>query len=77
MTDTSADADRVLLEIFRRMSPAEKWLQLGALYRCGRMLAEAGARRQNPAASADDVMNDWKNRTTRSGAAASARSVHE
>jgi hypothetical protein len=76
VTDTCADAERVLIDVYRRMSPAEKWRQLGALYRCGRILAEAGARRQNPTASADDIRRDWMSRTAALSLAAAITGAH-
>jgi hypothetical protein len=57
--DTSAEAERVLTEVYRRMSPGEKWLRLGELYRDARALHAAGVRLRNPSATARDIHEAW------------------
>jgi len=59
LTDTSAEADRVLTEIYRRMSPGDKWLRLGHTYRDARLLHAAGVRLRNPAATRLDIHASW------------------
>src|SRR5947209_12899407 len=59
LTDTSAEAERVLTEVHRSLPPARKWLQLGEMYRTARLLHEAGVRMRKPDASAGDVIEDW------------------
>ena len=59
MTDTTPEAERILIDVYRRMSVSDKWLQLGELYRTGRLLHEAGFRLRCPEATAADVVNDW------------------
>ena len=57
--DTSPEADRVLTQIFRKMTVDQKWLLLGKLYRSAKLLHEAGVRDRNPTASAADVREAW------------------
>lgn len=59
MTDTSPEAERVLNDVYRRMSPGQKWLRLGQLYREARLLHAAGVRLRNPSATPRDVVEDW------------------
>jgi hypothetical protein len=59
LSDTSAEAERVLTEVYRRMSPGEKWLRLGEMYRDARALHAAGVRLRNPSATARDIHEAW------------------
>jgi hypothetical protein len=59
LTDTSPEAERILIEAYRQMSPGRKWLRLGELYRDARLLHAAGVRRRNPAATPRDILVDW------------------
>jgi hypothetical protein len=59
MSDTSPEAEKVLIEVYRRMPPAQKWLQLGQMYDDARALHAAGVRLRNPGATARDVQADW------------------
>lgn len=59
MTDTSPDAEKVLTDIFRRMSPARKWQRLADLYRTGKALHAAGYGQRHPAASVQEIHRDW------------------
>lgn len=63
MNDIAPEARAVLTEVYRRMSPSDKWRQIGELYRTARLLHEASFRRDHPAASARDVVNNWMERT--------------
>src|SRR5262245_30127262 len=57
--DTSPEAERVLAEVYRRMSPGQKWLRLGQTYRDARGLHAAGVRLRNPGATPRDVHQAW------------------
>jgi hypothetical protein len=59
LTDTSPEAERVLIEVYRRMSPGRKWLLMGQAYWDARLLHAAGVRLRNPAATPRDVLVDW------------------
>ncbi len=59
MIDTSPEAAAVLSETYRKMSRARKWLQLGEIYACAKLLAEAGVRLRDPCASPDDIRDAW------------------
>jgi hypothetical protein len=59
LTDTSAEADRVLAEVYRRMPIGRKWLLLGADYRCARVLHGAGVRQRNPASTPAEIQKAW------------------
>ena len=53
--DTSPEAERVQIEIWRRMTPAEKFAVFAALQRDVELLAEAGIRRRHPDATDREV----------------------
>jgi hypothetical protein len=57
--DTSPAADRVQVEIFRKMTVDQKWRLLGKLYRSAKLLHEAGVRERNPKATAQEVHEAW------------------
>lgn len=57
--DTTPEARRVMVEVFRRMPTADKWRRLQQLYRAGRVLHEAGFKQRSPNATAQEVVNDW------------------
>jgi hypothetical protein len=59
LTDTSPEAERVLVESYRRMPFAEKWRQMGAIYRTARALHAFGVRLRNPAATPQQIAEDW------------------
>jgi hypothetical protein len=59
LTDTSPEAAAVLIEVYRKMSPGQKWRIIGQTYRDGRALHAAGVRLRNPGATAEDVLADW------------------
>ena len=63
MTDTSPDAEQVLIEVYRKMPIEQKWRQLGELFRCAKILVESGVRMQNPAASPREIHQAWLTRT--------------
>ncbi len=53
--DTSADAERVQLDLLRRMTPAEKAQLVSELTLAVQQLAFAGIRQMEPAASDDEI----------------------
>src|SRR5262249_43091685 len=53
------EAERVLTEVYRRMSPAQKWRLLGQAYQDARALHAAGLRLWNPAISQREIVEDW------------------
>ena len=59
MTDTTLEAKRILVDVFRRMSPGEKWLRLDDLYRDARAMHAAGVRLRNPLATLRDIHEAW------------------
>jgi hypothetical protein len=60
LTDTSPEAEQVLREAYRRMTFAQKWRQMGAIYHTARVLHEAGIRLRDPAATPEDVERSWR-----------------
>jgi hypothetical protein len=58
-TDTSPEAERVLIGVYRKMPVGQKWLQLGEMYRDARVLHAAGVRRRNPGATRSDIHRAW------------------
>jgi hypothetical protein len=59
LSDTSPEAERVLIEANRCMTPARKWFLLGDLYRFARSLHASGLRLRNPHATAALIRDDW------------------
>ena len=59
LSDTAPDVERLMYDVYRRMSPARKWTNLRDDYRMARALHAAGVRRRNPAASLADIQADW------------------
>ena len=57
--DTSADAQRILADVYRRMSPARKLNLQAADYRSERELHRAGLRDREPDATPDDIGRSW------------------
>jgi len=62
LTDTSPEAQRVLTDVYRCMTPGRKWLLLAEAYQTLRLLHASGVRLRNPRASARDVLADWIHR---------------
>ena len=60
--DTSPQAQRILCEIYRRMTPAEKFERIFSAYRFGRQLNMAGIRLSNPGATEEQVWHIWARR---------------
>jgi hypothetical protein len=59
LSDTSPEAERVLIEVHRRMTPARKWRLLGSIYRDARALHAAGMRYRNPAVTPREITQAW------------------
>jgi hypothetical protein len=59
ISDTSPEADRVLTEVYRRMTPAQKWRLLGQMYDDARALHAAGLRMWNPTLTPGEITEDW------------------
>jgi hypothetical protein len=58
-SDTSPEAERILVDILRRMTPAEKWLRLGDIYRRAKLLHATGARSRDPSATPEKIRDHW------------------
>jgi hypothetical protein len=59
LSDTTPEAQRVLVEVYRRMSPARKWELMGETFHTGKILHAAGYRRNHPNASMDELQSAW------------------
>lgn len=59
ISDTTPEAERVLTEVYRRMTPAQRWRNLGQAYQDARALHAAGLRLWNPAVSEREITEDW------------------
>src|SRR5215204_6586226 len=59
LSDTSPEADRVLTEVYRRLTFAEKWRQVGQMFRDARALHAMGLRMTNPTITALEITADW------------------
>jgi hypothetical protein len=60
LTDTTPEAQQVLTECYRRMTPERKWRIMLDAYRMSRALHEAGFRMRHPEASPRMVQADWR-----------------
>ena len=58
-TDTSAEARRILSDVYRRMAPSRKLQLQVADYRSERALHEAGRRSREPSATIGDIRRSW------------------
>ena len=58
-TDTSKEAQQVLIGIYRRMPPAVKMRRIFEAYRTGKMLAMAGLRLSHPDATEKKIWQLW------------------
>jgi hypothetical protein len=61
-TDTSPEAQQVLLDIYRRMPPAVKVRRIFDAYQTGKMLAMAGLRLLYPNATEKQIWFLWAKR---------------
>jgi len=60
LTDTSPEALRVLVECYRRMTPARKWRILSDAYRTARALHETGCRLRHRTTSPAAAQAEWR-----------------
>jgi hypothetical protein len=58
--DTSPDAEAVMTELYRRLSPGEKLLRVFEAYQAGKSFALAGLTMRHPQASAEQLEMLWK-----------------
>ena len=63
MNDTSPEAEGILIDIYRRMSPQEKWRRLGDAFRFAETLVAADVRLRKPDATAQEIRAAWLERT--------------
>lgn len=61
-TDTTSEAERVLLDIYRRMPPAVKFERIFSAYEFGKLLAMAGLRLLHPDATEKQIWFLWAKR---------------
>src|SRR5258708_364844 len=59
LSDTTPEAEKVLTEAFRAMTPARKWQLLEQSQRMARVLHEAGVKLRDPNATPRDVHRSW------------------
>jgi hypothetical protein len=59
LSDTSPEAERVLVDVYRRMSVAEKWQRMGEIYRRAKTLHAMGVRMRLPEATPKQIHEDW------------------
>jgi hypothetical protein len=57
--DTSPEAERILIGVYRKMPMGKKWLLLGEDYRTARVLHAAGARLRNPKLTPHQINQEW------------------
>lgn len=60
LNDTLPEAEQVVREAYRRMPFAQKWRQMGAVYRTARVLHAVGFRARHPGATDEQVREDWR-----------------
>ena len=59
MRRKTALTEQELIEKYRRMTPSEKWLRIGELWRMTRSFHAAAVRLRNPEATERDVHREW------------------
>ena len=57
--DTSTDAHKILVDIYRRMPPAAKATRIFEAYNTGKILAMAGLRQSHPQAIEKQIWYLW------------------
>jgi len=62
ISDTSPEARKVQMEIYRRMTPAQKLELVFDAYRTGQIISMAGIRAQYPDADEKQVWQIWARR---------------
>jgi hypothetical protein len=58
--DTSPQAEAIMIELYRRMSPGEKLMRVFDAYQVGKSLALAGLAMRYPNASSEQLEILWK-----------------
>lgn len=58
-TDTTKEANKVLIDIYRKMSIADKAKRIFEAYQMGKMLAMAGLRQSHPEATEKEIWYLW------------------
>lgn len=59
LTDTSAETEQVLIDVYRRMPVGRKWLILGQLFQEAKTLHAAGVKFHNPNATLEEIHSKW------------------
>ncbi len=59
LSDTAPDVERLMYEVYRRMTPARKWKNLRDDYRMARALHAAGMRHRQPSVTLAQIQADW------------------
>jgi hypothetical protein len=59
ISDTSAEARRVVIELYRQMTPAQKMSLWVGARETGRQLGMAGLRMRHPKASEEEIWHMW------------------
>ncbi|HEV3386605.1 MAG TPA: hypothetical protein VG097_17440 [Gemmata sp.] len=59
LTDTAPEVERLMFDVYRRMTPARKWMNLRDDFRMTRALHAAGMRHRNPNATLAEIQADW------------------
>ena len=59
MEDTSPEAKQVLIDLYRKMPPGEKFRRVFDAYETGKLLAMAGLRQRYPEASEKKIWYLW------------------
>jgi hypothetical protein len=59
LTDTSPEAERVLVAAYRNQSAGQKWLRIGDMYDSARALHAAGVRLRDSEASSRQILTEW------------------
>lgn len=57
--DTTRESQKALTELYRKMSPEQKFRRIFSAYETGRTLAMAGLRRLHPDASDSELWHLW------------------
>jgi hypothetical protein len=77
LNDTTPEAQRALVQVYRDMPPERKATIVGDLRRMTRQLFEAGYRARHPGATADDLVVAWMRHTLDPELYEKARSVRD
>jgi hypothetical protein len=59
LTDTSPEAEQVLIDVYRRMPLGQKWLMLGKSFQDAKILHAAGVRFRHRKASSKEIHSKW------------------